>query len=535
MSHSPDKKEGAPLTIGVFGGSFNPIHLGHALLAITVQQTKAVDQVVLVPVYKHAVKRDLLPFEDRVTMCEHAVAGNVNITVSRAEQRVGASNGAMLRELRSEYPVGTKFLWICGDDFFRWMDRPKGLETLAEVSGMIVQRRLHRTNDGSFYKDPIDTLKVQSVTAKLGLEVDYIYGELPHFSSTLVRQAPDNWRSFLTQSVVNFLERKPELLQQLIHSLESAEDQSERSSANSGTPAVEPSSVVLRGLDVIHALQYERGLTGLRLSTNDDSHRKRLQRAQAATDRFLSMPIHENAIDRDLYEVRSLAAELKRIPVWLTWDRDVLEQRAAALCMEEDGWLARSSIVDKFAARIDVLIGSTVRALAEILPSQSTKAQLLRKWCDGKEALGRLRAFVSAGGPRVPDMLQSSLSLRERLCGVVANKDRQIQLVISSISSEEDQLGRSRLLTVPDALYQMLEDVTLSEYKILGSFAGSTPLPLVHKLIAANRNGTGHSLFDVEEFFEASTAALDFFLSFSKALAASACATEELDDSPVSG
>lgn len=38
----------APLTVGVFGGSFNPIHLGHALLAITVKQTKAVDEVVLV-------------------------------------------------------------------------------------------------------------------------------------------------------------------------------------------------------------------------------------------------------------------------------------------------------------------------------------------------------------------------------------------------------------------------------------------------------------------------------------------------------
>ena len=58
-----------PLNIGVFGGSFNPIHLGHALLAITTQQTKPVDAVVLVPVYKHASKTDLLPFEDRVAMC----------------------------------------------------------------------------------------------------------------------------------------------------------------------------------------------------------------------------------------------------------------------------------------------------------------------------------------------------------------------------------------------------------------------------------------------------------------------------------
>jgi nicotinate (nicotinamide) nucleotide adenylyltransferase len=113
-----------PLTIGVFGGSFNPIHLGHALLAITVQQTKPVDGVVLVPVYRHAVKRDLLPFEDRVAMCQLAVkAFGSDITVSTVEQQVGESNGPMLRGLKAQYPVGTRFLWICGDDFFRWMER----------------------------------------------------------------------------------------------------------------------------------------------------------------------------------------------------------------------------------------------------------------------------------------------------------------------------------------------------------------------------------------------------------------------------
>ena len=142
-------KKCSPLTIGVFGGSFNPIHLGHALLAITVQQTKQVDQVVLVPVYKHAVKTDLLPFADRVKMCQLAVAAfGDDVTVSTIEEDVGESNGAMLRGLKKQYPAGTRFLWICGDDFFRWIDRPKGLETVSEVSGLIVQRRLHRQQDG---------------------------------------------------------------------------------------------------------------------------------------------------------------------------------------------------------------------------------------------------------------------------------------------------------------------------------------------------------------------------------------------------
>ena len=92
----PASQERPPLSIGVFGGSFNPIHLGHALLAITTQQTKSIDEVVLVPVFKHYIKTDLLPFEDRVAMAELAVrpyssGGNSGVSVSTIEREVGES------------------------------------------------------------------------------------------------------------------------------------------------------------------------------------------------------------------------------------------------------------------------------------------------------------------------------------------------------------------------------------------------------------------------------------------------------------
>merc|ERR1719454_2721149 len=95
--------------IGVFGGSFNPIHLGHSLLAITTQQTKPLDSVVLVPVFKHHVKTDLLPFDDRVKMCELAVApyrgeSGQDIRVSTIEKDVGESNAKMLQALKKRYP-----------------------------------------------------------------------------------------------------------------------------------------------------------------------------------------------------------------------------------------------------------------------------------------------------------------------------------------------------------------------------------------------------------------------------------------------
>jgi hypothetical protein len=176
--------------------------------------------------------------------------------------------------------------------------------------------------------------------------------------------------------------------------------------------------------------------------------------------------------------------------------------------------------LEKFNPRIDLLIGASIRALAEILKQDSFSrdlTELLLKWSDGKEALGRLRAFVCAGGPSCPDIVRSSLRMRERLHQVIEIKERSIARVLTLQASSDTRLA------VPDALHNMLEAVTLWEWSLMGCFASSTPLALVHKLLADDKQQTNGS-FDVELFFEASSSAIDLMLSFVKALAASGCA-----------
>jgi hypothetical protein len=75
-----------------------------------------------------------------------------------------------------------------------------------------------------------------------------------------------------------------------------------------------------------------------------------------------------------------------------------------------------------------------------------------------------------------------------------------------------------------------LEDVTLWEWSLMGGFASSTPLALVHKVLdrkeirSAGVTKLGGLEFDVVKFFDSSSSAIDFLLTFAKALAASACA-----------
>jgi nicotinate-nucleotide adenylyltransferase len=61
-------------TVALFGGSFNPPHIAHQMVCLYVLETTPVDEVWMVPTYRHAFQKPLAPFDDRVAMCELAAA-----------------------------------------------------------------------------------------------------------------------------------------------------------------------------------------------------------------------------------------------------------------------------------------------------------------------------------------------------------------------------------------------------------------------------------------------------------------------------
>lgn len=58
--------------VALFGGSFNPPHVAHQMVALWALETQPVDEVWFVPVFKHAFNKDLEPFEHRVEMTKLA-------------------------------------------------------------------------------------------------------------------------------------------------------------------------------------------------------------------------------------------------------------------------------------------------------------------------------------------------------------------------------------------------------------------------------------------------------------------------------
>jgi len=81
-------------TIALFGGSFNPPHVAHQMVALYVLETQPVDELWLVPTFLHAFGKDLAPYADRIAMCELAAAAlGPRCVVSRIEEELAHRPG----------------------------------------------------------------------------------------------------------------------------------------------------------------------------------------------------------------------------------------------------------------------------------------------------------------------------------------------------------------------------------------------------------------------------------------------------------
>lgn len=83
------------MRIAIFGGSFNPPHVAHQLACAYVLATARprVDEVWMVPTFKHPFDKRLAPFADRAAMCERAAeAFGGRVRVSRIEAELGGES-----------------------------------------------------------------------------------------------------------------------------------------------------------------------------------------------------------------------------------------------------------------------------------------------------------------------------------------------------------------------------------------------------------------------------------------------------------
>src|SRR5258708_12302536 len=93
--------------IALFGGSFDPPHIGHLLAAAYVLSTEPVDELWLLPVHEHPLgKKMAASFDHRVELCEKAARDLKRVRVSRAEEELGGEGRTvdLLEHLHAAHP-----------------------------------------------------------------------------------------------------------------------------------------------------------------------------------------------------------------------------------------------------------------------------------------------------------------------------------------------------------------------------------------------------------------------------------------------
>ena len=112
------------MRIAVYGGSFNPPHVGHGLVAAWLQWIDGVDQVWLVPTFAHAFDKELAPFSARLSLCQ-ALAGTVGpwVHVCSIEEELARPSYTIdtLCTLQSRYPEH-EFRLVVGADVLEQTD-----------------------------------------------------------------------------------------------------------------------------------------------------------------------------------------------------------------------------------------------------------------------------------------------------------------------------------------------------------------------------------------------------------------------------
>jgi len=117
------------MRVGIFGGTFDPVHLGHLILAEQARDYVQLDEVWFVPASRPPQKegQPITRFEQRLEMLELAIAGHSSFRIDpREASRPGPSYTAdTLDELAAAHPEHEWFLLLGGDslvDLPRWFD-----------------------------------------------------------------------------------------------------------------------------------------------------------------------------------------------------------------------------------------------------------------------------------------------------------------------------------------------------------------------------------------------------------------------------
>jgi nicotinate-nucleotide adenylyltransferase len=206
------KFEGDGMRVGIFGGTFDPPHIGHLILAEECRDQMSLDRLlwILTPDPPHKQDQTISPAAIRLELVFAAIQDNPEFELSRVDINRPSPHYAVdtVRLLQTEFGSrqsagqdDTEFFYVMGGDSLR--DLPKWHDPrqfLAELSGVGVMRRP---------EDEVDLAALEVVLPGLTGKVQFVQAPLLEISSHQIRQriaCGKPYRYYLSPSVYKVIQ-----------------------------------------------------------------------------------------------------------------------------------------------------------------------------------------------------------------------------------------------------------------------------------------------------------------------------------------
>lgn len=139
------------MRVALFGGSFDPPHLGHQMAMLCALATARVERLLMVPCYRHPFEKRLSAYEHRLAMARLASEPfDARVEVSDVERRLGGDSWTLstVKAIRAERPRDALVL-VIGADLLGERERWHGYAELSSlVEFAVVGRKGYPTDSG---------------------------------------------------------------------------------------------------------------------------------------------------------------------------------------------------------------------------------------------------------------------------------------------------------------------------------------------------------------------------------------------------
>lgn len=191
-----------PIT-ALFGGTFNPFHIGHFEMLKALQNDNDIEKILLIPdkIPPHKSADFLASAEVRIEMCRKAADGFDKAEVCLIEfERQGKSyTYDTVLELKKRYP-NDKLCFVMGGDMLVYFDKWYKADELMHLLSFIVFRR--SDTDEKEFNSSIMRFR------EMGMEIKVMDEIIPLVSSTEIRSDFEGKKELLTPEIYEFLSER---------------------------------------------------------------------------------------------------------------------------------------------------------------------------------------------------------------------------------------------------------------------------------------------------------------------------------------